>query len=184
VTSQNPQPADLAARLAALRDQITDAAHADADGDGVQSPEGGWRTVGRDEAMRELTARGIAPQTAQALVSNYLDQTSRQVGAAAHAWGLDQADLDVIAREHQQAEQARPTPGTPAAREAAASGGLAELAFLAQVRGEQPGPEHDQAIAHQSSAIYDSAGRDEGVGWGEGTADGDGWADDGEGCLR
>ena len=66
---------------------------------------------------------------ARALVRGYLDDVSEQIGASAHLWGLDGADLDAIragerARDH-SSRRARPrdqlTAGTPTTTEDAAA---------------------------------------------------------------
>ena len=36
------------------------------------------------------------PDEARAQVTRYLDDVSAQLGTSAHAWGLDEADLDAI----------------------------------------------------------------------------------------
>lgn len=49
-----------------------------------------------EEAAHELTADGRSLDEARALVRGYLDDVSHQIGASAHLWGLDDADLDAI----------------------------------------------------------------------------------------
>ncbi len=49
-----------------------------------------------EEAAHELAADGRSLVEARALVRDYLDDVSEHVGASAHLWGLDDADLDAI----------------------------------------------------------------------------------------
>ncbi len=49
-----------------------------------------------NEAAHELAADGHSIDEARALVRGYLDDVSEQIGASAHLWGLDGADLDAI----------------------------------------------------------------------------------------
>lgn len=59
------------------------------------------------EAADRLTALGHDRARAAAMVADYLDETSREVGVPMHLWGLDQYDLDRIAADHDRAEQRR-----------------------------------------------------------------------------
>jgi hypothetical protein len=90
-------PAELDARLAALRAQIADRAG---------EPVGG-RTVSARVAAQRLAARGTDPDTARGMVTDYLRDTSERVGAPAWEWGLDQGDIDAIAAAHQLPTVAR-----------------------------------------------------------------------------
>lgn len=49
-----------------------------------------------EEAAYELAADGRGLDEARALVGGYLDDVSERVGASAHLWGLDEADLNAI----------------------------------------------------------------------------------------
>jgi hypothetical protein len=49
------------------------------------------------EAADRLTAMGHDRARAEAMIADYLDQTSREIGVSVHQWGLDQHDLDAIA---------------------------------------------------------------------------------------
>lgn len=86
-------PGERAAFLAdkhALLDRIavTERASASAAADEV---------VSYREAVDRLTAMGHDRARAEGLISDYLDQTSREIGVSVHQWGLDQHDLDAIA---------------------------------------------------------------------------------------
>jgi hypothetical protein len=99
-------PADLATRLADLQARIAartePAPERVADPLAVSrgGPVGGWETVGRDQAARALTGRGVDLDTARGMVTDYLRKTSERVGMPAYQWGLDQGDLDAIAATH------------------------------------------------------------------------------------
>ena len=49
-----------------------------------------------EDAAHELAADGRSLDEARALVRGYLDDVSEQIGASAHLWGLDAADLEAI----------------------------------------------------------------------------------------
>lgn len=53
-------------------------------------------TLSGEAAARTLAADGWPPDQAWAEVARYLDDVSAQLGTSAHAWGLDEADLDAI----------------------------------------------------------------------------------------
>ena len=87
-------PAELAAKLAELRAQI-----AARDEQGCE-PMGGWWTVGRDDAARELAGRGVDLETGRVMVADYLRETSEQASVPVYQWGLDQGDIEAIAASH------------------------------------------------------------------------------------
>jgi hypothetical protein len=49
------------------------------------------------EAADRLTAMGNDQARAEAMIADYLDETSREVGVSVRQWGLDQHDIDAIA---------------------------------------------------------------------------------------
>jgi hypothetical protein len=49
-----------------------------------------------EQAACELAEGGRSLDEARGLVRDYLDDVSERVGASAHRWGLDDADLDAI----------------------------------------------------------------------------------------
>ena len=86
-------PAGLATRLADLRGRIAEAAG---------SPPGGWETVSAEQAAHQLTGRGADLASARSLVADYLRDTAQRVGVPVDdvaGWGLDQGDIDAIARD-------------------------------------------------------------------------------------
>ncbi len=90
--AQPDDPAELEARLTELRERVAVASG---------TPAGGWQTVGREQAARDLAGRGVDLDTARRMVSDYLRETSERVEAPAYEWGLDQGDVDAMAAEHQ-----------------------------------------------------------------------------------
>jgi hypothetical protein len=66
-----------------------------------------------EDAAHELAADGRSLDEARALVSAYLDDVSAQIGASAHQWGLDAADLAAI-RADQTTGPAEPARGAAA----------------------------------------------------------------------
>lgn len=48
------------------------------------------------EAVERLTEHGYDQATAQRMVADYLDDTSREIGVSLHQWGMDQHDVDAI----------------------------------------------------------------------------------------
>src|SRR5205823_2200 len=92
-------PGELYARLADLRERVDTTR-----GEPVGTPSGGWQTVGRDRAARELAdrgaPRGVDLDTARGMVTDYLADTTARAGAPAWQWGLDQGDIDAIAAHH------------------------------------------------------------------------------------
>jgi hypothetical protein len=142
-------PAELRARLDALRRQIDDRDDQRDDAGRVNSggPDVGpgvsldpdLETVDRDEAGRRLAdTLGCDIGTARELVTGYLDDTSRVVGVPVHHWGLDQADVNAIADRY--------SPFTTPQR-----------------RGDEDVHAHeivDQAASTRSAAVDDSEGRE------------------------
>ena len=91
-TAQRDDPAGLETRLAHLRGRIAEAAG---------TPPGGWETVSAERAAHELTGRGADLASARSLVADYLRDTAQRVGVPVDdvaGWGLDQGDIDAIAR--------------------------------------------------------------------------------------
>jgi hypothetical protein len=90
--AQRDDPAELAARLAELRGRVAEA---------VGGPPGGWETVSAAQAAHQLTGRGADRACARDLVADYVRDTAQRVGvpvAEVAGWGLDQGDIDAIAR--------------------------------------------------------------------------------------
>lgn len=86
-------PGERAAFLAdkhALLDRIADAERAPVSAEADE-------VVSYREAADRLTAMGHDRARAEVLISDYLDQTSRETGVSVHQWGLDQHDLEAIA---------------------------------------------------------------------------------------
>lgn len=86
----------------------------------VELPAGQWvtlngplgpsrteETLTHADAARRLTERGFDPASAQAMVAEYLHDTSRAVGAPVYLWSLDQTDVDAIAADHQWVDHQR-----------------------------------------------------------------------------
>lgn len=82
--------AALLADKAALLDRIAGAERAPVPGPADE-------VVSYREAADRLTAMGHDRARAEALIADYLDETSREIGVSVHQWGLDQHDLDAIA---------------------------------------------------------------------------------------
>ncbi|MCY7341681.1 MAG: hypothetical protein LH603_07500 [Pseudonocardia sp.] len=57
-------------------------------------------TLSHREVEEELTERGFTPDQARAAITDYLDQTSREVGVSVHRWGLDSHDVEAITHTH------------------------------------------------------------------------------------
>jgi hypothetical protein len=74
-----------------------------------------------EEAAHELAADGRSLAEARDLVRTYLDDVSEHVGASAHQWGLDGADLDAI----RAGTSPEPSHGRPPDEEAERRGQLA-----------------------------------------------------------
>ncbi len=99
--------ADLSARLRTLTrhdpgaDPARDATeHAEAEPSVAHAVGYAEETITRREAAERLTEHGHNPAAAQAMVADYLDDTSREIGVPVHQWGLDQHDVDAIAARH------------------------------------------------------------------------------------
>jgi hypothetical protein len=56
--------------------------------------------IGCREAADRLVVMGHDRAHAETLISEYLDQTSREIGVPVHHWGLDQHDFDAIAHHY------------------------------------------------------------------------------------
>lgn len=84
----------------ALLDRITGTDHAEAETSTAHTVGYAEETITHREATARLTEHGYAPATAQAMVADYLDDTSRKIGVPVHQWGLDQHDVDAIAARH------------------------------------------------------------------------------------
>jgi hypothetical protein len=97
-------PDERAAFLAdkdALIARITDAP-AERIGDlrAERSPSSADATITRAEAAQRLTELGYDPTSAQAMVAEYLHETSRAVGVPVYQWGLDGHDVAAIAEQY------------------------------------------------------------------------------------
>jgi hypothetical protein len=81
----------LIARISATKD-VSELGLTGAEG----PPINAGPTLTAEDAAHELAADGRSLDEARALVRGYLDDVSEQIGASAHLWGLDGADLDAI----------------------------------------------------------------------------------------
>ena len=98
---ERDDPAGLETRLADLRGRIAEAAG---------TPPGGWETVSAEQAAHQLTGRGADLASARSLVTDYLRDTAQRVGVPVDdvaGWGLDQGDIDAIARDASGSDAAR-----------------------------------------------------------------------------
>jgi hypothetical protein len=82
-------PVELAERIGKAR-----AAH---------GPAATEEIVSRAEAVDRLADAGYDRASAETMVTDYLDETSRVVGVPVYRWGLDQYDIDDIIRRHSKA---------------------------------------------------------------------------------
>jgi hypothetical protein len=139
--AKREDPADLAARLTALGNRVTDA------GTDAGAPAGGWWTVSAARAAGELVGRGYDPDTARALVVAYLRDTSERAGAPAGEWGLDQADIDAITTQAIDPEARDPEAHDTEARATAARTATRGLpAAAVRVVAEQGAADADRAV--------------------------------------
>jgi hypothetical protein len=88
-----------------------------------EPPAGGWRTVGREHAARQLAEQGMDLGTARGMVTDYLRETSDRAQVPADHWGLDQSDLAEIADTAQRHGYPPPTTADGAGYGGAASFG-------------------------------------------------------------
>jgi hypothetical protein len=144
--AKREDPADLEARLTALRDRVTDA------GTDAGAPAGGWRTVSAAQAADELVGQGYHPDTARALVGAYLRDTSERAGAPAGEWGLDQADIHAITTQAITTQPIDPEARDPEAHDTEARATNARTATrglpaaAVRVAAEQSAGDADRAV--------------------------------------
>jgi hypothetical protein len=97
-TAATVRPDDVAAGLAESRDHTGRATQPGGvdEFEGVPEARPQEVTVSVAQAARRLVAAGHDPVRARALVADYVQDTSRQLGLSTAGWGLDQHDLDAI----------------------------------------------------------------------------------------
>lgn len=57
-------------------------------------------SMSASQAARDLTHDGYTIEEARGMVSRYLDDVSARIGVRVHQWGLDDRDVDEIARDY------------------------------------------------------------------------------------
>jgi hypothetical protein len=98
-------PIELAERIGKLRASL-------------DAPPWAEEVVSPAQAAQRLTELGYDQASAQAMVSAYLDDTSRVARVPTHRWGLNQRDVDAIREQYRRVDDHELSP-LPRTREAA-----------------------------------------------------------------
>jgi hypothetical protein len=113
-------------------------------------PDPGSVPLSRAEAIAQLAAdTGRSRETAQAMVRDYLDDTSERLGFSVHRWGLDLADVDEIRRGYEWVDYEHGETAA-AARERAA-------AYAAGWADRAAGVDRDETPGYASRADREAA---------------------------
>ncbi|MEU7811841.1 hypothetical protein [Pseudonocardia sp. NPDC049154] len=106
----------------------------------------------RDEAVEQLVSdTGRSREVVDAMIRDYLDDTSARLGYSVHRWGLDAGDVAEIRRDYEWREyEAGETPADARARAAVNAAGWAAKAAEVD-RDHSPGY---ASRAEQQAAVW------------------------------